>query len=157
MTSKNNKVVLTYGSFDLFHIGHLRLIKRLSALGDRVIIGVSTDDFNRGKGKKSIIPYKQRAEIIQNIKGVDLVIPETSWEQKKNDVLKYGIDIFAMGDDWKGKFDDLKNYCDVVYLERTKDISSTDIKQSLKTILSISPQEFESAFNILNQIRKDLE
>lgn len=151
------KTVLTYGTFDLFHIGHLRLLQRLSKIGDKVIVGVSTDEFNAGKGKKSIIPYAQRAEIVQNIKGVDLVIPEQSWEQKKSDIEKYNVDIFAMGDDWSGKFDELNELCEVMYLDRTKDVSSTSLKSSLKNFLSITPEEFSTAFNILKRIRDDLE
>lgn len=151
------KTVLTYGTFDLFHIGHLRLIQRLSKLGDRLIVAVSTDEFNAGKGKKSLIPYDQRAEIVENIKGVDLVIPESSWEQKISDIKKYNVDVFAMGDDWSGKFDNLKDLCEVIYLDRTKDVSSTSLKTSLKTFLSISPEEFTTAFNILKRIRDDLE
>ena len=151
------KTVLTYGTFDLFHFGHLRLLQRLAAIGDRVIVGVSTDEFNAGKGKKTIIPFEQRAAIVENIKGVDLVIPEYSWDQKKLDIEKYHVDIFAMGEDWKGKFDELHQYCDVVYLERTKDISSTGVKKSLKGLLSISPEELTNALDILRQIIHDLE
>jgi glycerol-3-phosphate cytidylyltransferase len=132
MEMKIAKKVITYGTFDLFHIGHLKLIQRLSQLGDFLIIAVSTDEFNAEKGKKTIIPYEQRSEIIANIKGVDLVIPEYSWSQKVDDINEYQIDIFAMGDDWKGKFDDLKAYCDVIYLERTEGISSSELKKHLK-------------------------
>jgi glycerol-3-phosphate cytidylyltransferase len=149
--------IITYGTFDLFHIGHLRLLQRLRKMGDRLIVAISTDEFNALKGKKTIIPFEQRAEIVENIKGVDLVIPEKSWEQKKEDIEKYDVNIFAMGDDWKGKFDFLEKYCQVVYLERTKDVSSTGIKASLKSFLSITPEEMASAFAILNQIRRDLE
>lgn len=150
------KTVITYGTFDLFHIGHLKLLKRLKALGDTLIVAVSTDEFNAGKGKSTVIPYEQRAEIVENIKFVDLVIPETSWEQKIEDVKKYGVDIFAMGNDWEGKFDFLKEYCEVVYLERTKDVSSTQLKQTLKQF-SISRDEILKAFDILEQLKRDLE
>ena len=153
----DKKTVITYGTFDLFHIGHLRLLQRLASMGDRLIVAVSTDDFNEEKGKRTIIPYEQRAEIIKNIKGVDLVIPEESWEQKSKDIQKYDVSIFAMGNDWKGKFDELKKYCEVIYLDRTKDVSSTEIKTSLKKFLSITPEQLSQAFNILDQIRKDLE
>lgn len=129
------KTVITYGTFDMFHIGHLNLIKRLLPLGEKLIVAVSTDEFNAIKGKKTLIPYEQRAEIIANIKGVDLVIPENNWEQKPNDIKHYGVDIFAMGNDWEGKFDMLKAYCSVVYLPRTEDISTTEIKKSLDTFL----------------------
>ena len=103
-----NKTVITYGTFDLFHIGHVKLLQRAKKYGDKLIVAVSTDNFNSIKGKKIIIPYKQRAEILRNIKCVDLVIPEKSWEQKINDIKKYNIDTFVIGADWKGKFDNLK-------------------------------------------------
>lgn len=128
------KVVITYGTFDLFHIGHLRLLQRLSKLGDRLIVGISTDEFNLSKGKKCIIPYEQRAEIVQNIKQVDLVVPERSWEQKTDDIKKYNVDIFAMGSDWHGKFDYLNDHCSVVYLDRTEGISTTELKELLHSI-----------------------
>ena len=129
------KIVLTYGTFDLFHIGHLRLIKRIKDIAGtdgKVIIGVSTDEFNAIKGKESIILFKDRAEIVKNIKGVDIVIPEENWEQKIKDIQKYNVDVFVMGDDWKGKFDYLKDYCEVKYLPRTKGVSSSFIKKNLK-------------------------
>lgn len=119
----------------MFHIGHLRLLNRLSALGDRLIVGVSTDEFNSIKGKKTLIPYEQRAEIVRAIKGVDLVIPENSWEQKPQDIKDHDVDAFAMGDDWAEKFDFLKEYCEVIYLPRTEDISSTELKKALDAFL----------------------
>ena len=102
---KKEKIVLTYGTFDMFHIGHLNLLNRLKSLGDKLIVAVSTDEFNSIKGKKTLIPFEQRALIVQNIKCVDMVISEKNWEQKIDDIKKYNVDIFAMGDDWKGKFD----------------------------------------------------
>jgi glycerol-3-phosphate cytidylyltransferase len=132
---QNKKTILTYGTFDMFHIGHLRLLNRLSALGDRLIVGVSTDEFNSIKGKKTLIPYEQRAEIVRAIKGVDLVIPENSWEQKPQDIKDHDVDAFAMGDDWAEKFDFLKEYCEVIYLPRTEDISSTELKKALDAFL----------------------
>ena len=120
--------IITYGTFDMFHVGHLRLLKRLKELGDSLIVAISTDEFNEIKGKKSLIPYEHRCEIVENIKYVDKVIPESSWDQKIRDVKKYGINIFAMGDDWAGKFDYLEEYCKVVYLPRTENISTTYIK-----------------------------
>lgn len=126
-----NRTIITYGTFDMFHIGHLNLLKRLGEMGDRLIVAVSTDEFNEGKGKKVLIPYSQRAAIVAAIDCVDLVIPETCWEQKLTDIKKYGVNIFAIGEDWSGKFDELKKYCDVVYLPRTKDISTTELKKSL--------------------------
>jgi len=125
------KTVLTYGTFDLFHIGHLNLLKRARSYGDRLIVGVSTDDFNQLKGKKTLIPYAHRAEIVANIKYVDQVIAEENWDQKISDIKSHGVDIFLMGNDWEGKFDFLKDYCEVVYLPRTDNISSTQIKDAL--------------------------
>ena len=150
------KTVITYGTFDLFHIGHLKLLQRIKNLGDRLIVAVSTDEFNTLKGKKTIIPYEQRAEIVSNIKCVDLVIPENNWEQKIEDIKKYNVDIFTMGNDWEGKFDFLKEHCEVVYLDRTEGISSTQLKQTLKSF-SVSKDEIIKAFEILEQLRKDFE
>ena len=146
------KTVITYGTFDLFHIGHLRLLQRAKSLGDRLIVAVSTDDFNSIKGKKSIIPFEQRAEIVSNVKCVDLVIPEISWEQKLEDIKKYGVDIFVMGDDWKGKFDNLKEYCQVVYLPRTEGISSSQIRETLSHISKLSTTDLKKALEILSNI-----
>ena len=150
------KIVITYGTFDLFHIGHLKLLKRLSNLGNKLIVAVSTDEFNALKGKKTIIPFEQRAEIVENIKCVDMVIAENSWEQKINDIKNYNVNIFAMGNDWKGKFDFLKEYCEVVYLDRTEGISSTQLKNTLKKF-SVSKYEILKAFDILEQLKKDFE
>lgn len=150
------KTIITYGTFDLFHIGHLKLLQRLKKLGDNLIVAVSTDEFNAIKGKKTIIPYENRAEIVANIKGVDLVIPETHWEQKLEDVKKYNVDIFAIGKDREGKFDFLKEYCEVIYLDRTDGISSTQLKQTLKAF-SVSKDEIIKAFDILEQLRQDFE
>ncbi len=152
-----NKTVLTYGTFDMFHIGHLRLLKRLKSLGDRLIVAVSTDEFNEIKGKKTIIPYEQRAEIIESIRYVDMVIPENSWEQKVTDIKKYNVDIFAMGHDWEGKFDELKEYCEVVYLPRTEGISTTALKEQLKQISKINIDDINKAFEILQRIKRDFE
>lgn len=134
MCLKTNKII-TYGTFDLFHIGHLRLLQRVKNLGSHLIVAISTDDFNATKGKKTLIPYSQRKEIVENIKCVDQVIPETCWEQKEEDIKNFDIDIFAMGNDWEGKFDFLRNYCEVVYLPRTVDISSTEIKKQMDAFL----------------------
>lgn len=137
---KKEKIVLTYGTFDMFHIGHLNLLNRLKSLGDKLIVAVSTDEFNSIKGKKTLIPFEQRALIVQNIKCVDMVISEENWEQKIYDIKKYNVDIFAMGDDWKGKFDFLKDYCKVVYLPRTQNISTTELKKELNKYLGISDE-----------------
>lgn len=151
------KTIITYGTFDMFHIGHLKLLERLSKMADQVIVAVSTDEFNEQKGKKVLIPYEQRAAIVQAIEYVDLVIPEDNWEQKKTDIEKYGVDIFAIGNDWEGKFDFLKNQCEVVYLDRTQDISTTSLKKSLTNFLSISKEDLASAFEVLEMLRRDLE
>ncbi len=129
------KTVLTYGTFDLFHIGHLRLLERAKALSDGgvLIVGVSTDEFNwNSKQKKSTIPYAERAAIVGALKCVDLVIPEKSWDQKTSDVKKHGVDVFVMGEDWQGKFDFLESICEIAYLPRTEGISSTQIKTTLQ-------------------------
>ena len=130
-------MVLTYGTFDMFHIGHLKLLQRLKSLGNKLIVGVSTDEFNSLKGKKTLIPYTQRALIVENIRCVDMVIPENSWEQKIEDIKRLNVDIFAMGDDWTGKFDFLEEYCDVIYLKRTQNISTTQLKIELNKFLDI--------------------
>lgn len=128
------KTVITYGTFDLFHVGHLNLLRRAKELGDYLIVAVSSDRFNwEEKQKKCEIPDKDRMAIVDAIKYVDKVIPEDSWEQKIEDVKKYNVDVFVMGDDWKGKFDFLKDYCEVVYLPRTEGISSTQLKEDLKS------------------------
>ena len=126
------KKVITYGTFDLFHKGHVNLLKRVRELGDHLTVAVSTDEFNLGKGKECFYSYEDRATIIKSIRYVDEVIPENSWEQKVSDVLKYNIDIFAIGDDWADKFNFLSEYCEVVYLPRTPDVSTTLTKKALR-------------------------
>ena len=125
------KAILTYGTFDLLHVGHIRLLERAKALGDYLIVGLSTDEFNEMKHKSSFLPYEQRKEILEAIKYVDLVIPETCWEQKVVDVQKHSVDVFVMGEDWEGEFDFLKDHCEVVYLSRTHDISTSILKTKL--------------------------
>lgn len=120
--------VITYGTFDLLHIGHIRLLKRARELGDYLTVGLSTDEFNAIKHKSSFMKYETRKELLEAIRYVDLVIPEENWEQKKDDILKHNIDIFVMGDDWNGEFDFLKQHCKVIYLPRTEDISSSSLK-----------------------------
>lgn len=144
--------VLTYGTFDLFHIGHLNLINRLADMGDRLIIAVSTDEFNAGKGKTSVVSYEDRSRIISSIKGVDLVIPETSWEQKATDIKEHDVDIFAIGEDWAGKFDELKELCEVVYLPRTDGISSTEIKQMLRVLDPQHITEMQDALAVMSRL-----
>jgi glycerol-3-phosphate cytidylyltransferase len=126
------KKVITYGTFDLFHYGHLRILKRAKSFGDYLIVAVSTDKFNEIKGKQCTYCYEHRAEIVKAIKYVDQVIPEKMWEQKIDDIKKYNVDILVMGDDWKGKFDSLENCCEIKYLSRTKNISTTEIKNKVK-------------------------
>jgi glycerol-3-phosphate cytidylyltransferase len=127
--------VITYGTFDLFHLGHLRLLQRAAKLGDRLVVGVSTDQFNKVKGKVCVQPYFERAEIISALAVVDEVFPEENWEQKAADITRFKATIFAMGDDWKGHFDFLREYAEVVYLERTEGISTSD----RKSLLGASP------------------
>lgn len=125
------KRVITYGTYDLLHYGHIRLLRRAKELGDYLIVALSTDEFNELKGKKAYHSYETRKQMLEAIRYVDLVIPEENWEQKVNDIKKYEVDIFTMGSDWEGKFDFLKEYCEVVYLPRTEGISTTKIKKDL--------------------------
>lgn len=126
------KRIITYGTFDLLHYGHINLLKRAKELGDYLVVGLSTDEFNQIKGKKSFFDYEKRKALLEAIRYVDLVIPEDNWEQKINDIKEFKIDIFVIGDDWKGKFDYLKQCgVEVVYLPRTPEISTTDIKNKL--------------------------
>ncbi len=127
------KKIITYGTFDLLHYGHINLLKRAKALGDYLIVALSTDEFNwNSKAKKCYFSYEVRKQLLEAIRYVDLVIPEENWEQKINDIKEFRIDTFVMGDDWKGKFDFLKPYCEVVYLPRTPEISTSQIKEDLK-------------------------
>ncbi len=127
------KKIITYGTFDLLHYGHINLLQRAKALGDYLIVALSTDEFNwNSKQKKCYFTYEQRKRLLEAVRYVDLVIPEENWEQKINDVKEFKVDTFVMGDDWKGKFDFLKDYCEVVYLPRTPEISTTQIKNDLK-------------------------
>ncbi len=139
--SKTQKpvTVITYGTFDLFHYGHVRLLERLSKLGDELIVACSTDEFNAVKGKKPCaVPYDHRVYILEACRYVSRVIPETHWEQKRDDIVKYGADIFAMGDDWEGHFDDLGDLCKVIYLPRTAEISSTELKAQVHASASVA-------------------
>lgn len=127
------KRVITYGTFDLLHYGHINLLKRAKEYGDYLIVALSTDEFNWDeKRKKCYFTYEQRKKLLEDVRYVDLVIPEKNWEQKILDVKKYHVDTFVMGNDWEGKFDFLKDLCEVVYLPRTPEISSTQIKEELK-------------------------
>jgi glycerol-3-phosphate cytidylyltransferase len=125
------RTIITYGTFDILHIGHINLLRRARELGDRLIVGLSTDEFNGKKHKTSLLDYENRKVVLEAIRHVDLVIPEQTWEQKLEDVEKYAVDTFVIGDDWRGEFDFLGEFCKVVYLPRTADISSSSIKQTL--------------------------
>ncbi len=132
------KTVLTNGTFDLFHIGHLRLLERARAMGDRLVVAVSSDTFNEDKGKRTLIPYADRAAIVQALRIVDEVIPEESWDQKRDDIRRFNVTTFVMGDDWTGRFDDLKEVCDVVYLPRTEGVSTTALKDAMMLLGQIA-------------------
>jgi glycerol-3-phosphate cytidylyltransferase len=152
------KTVITYGTFDLFHVGHVKLLQRLRALGDRLVVGLSTDEFNLGKGKKTVIPFDQRELILRANRYVDDVFPEVSWDQKVSDIQREKAAIFAMGDDWAGKFDFLADYAQVVYLPRTSDISTTELKQVLQSLekekLEAARHALEHATNLLNELTR---
>jgi len=150
------KTVLTYGTFDLFHIGHLNVLKRLRGLGDRLIVGVSTDEFNAVKGKKPVVPFEQRIEIVRSIKYVDEAIPEENWAQKRLDIERYGVDVFGIGDDWRGKFDDLGDSVEVVYLPRTEGISTTEMKRVLSAFDERHVEELKRTLDSISQIVKEL-
>lgn len=139
--------VITYGTFDLFHYGHVNLLKRARELGDYLVVALSTDEFNdREKGKHTYFSYAQRKMILEAIRYVDEIIPEENWEQKKTDIEKHSIDCFVMGDDWKGKFDFLKQSgCDVVYLERTPEVSSSGIKTDYASGHAVIPNSKSTA------------
>lgn len=130
--------VITYGTFDTLHFGHIRLLQRAKKLGAHLTVGLSTDDFNREKGKISYMSYDERKSMLLELRAVDEVVPEKNWDQKSSDINKYQIDIFTMGDDWKGEFDFLAKFCRVQYLERTPSISSTLIKQKLSSKLIVT-------------------
>lgn len=133
MEGKIMKKVITYGTFDLLHYGHINLLKRAKDLGDYLIVALSTDEFNwNSKHKKCYFSYDIRKQLLESIRYVDLVIPENNWDQKVSDVKEFKVDTFVMGDDWKGKFDFLKDYCEIVYLPRTPEISTSQIKRDLK-------------------------
>ena len=125
------KRVITYGTYDLLHYGHIELLRRAKEYGNYLIVALSTDNFNKLKDKKSYYSYEQRKMMLESIQFVDLVIPENEWEQKVKDVKEYNVDTFLMGHDWEGEFDFLKDLCEVIYLNRTEGISTTQIKKEL--------------------------
>lgn len=125
------KKIITYGTFDLLHYGHINLLQRAKSFGDYLIVGLSTDDFNAHKNKKCYFPYEKRKKMLEALRCVDLVIPEENWEQKRSDIKEFKVDTFVMGSDWTGKFDYLTDLCEVIYLPRTPEISTTKIKQEL--------------------------
>ena len=125
--------VITYGTYDLLHYGHIALLKRARALGDFLMVALSSDEFNAGKGKQAYFSYEERKVMLEAIRYVDLVVPELTWGQKAEDIAKYGIDVFVMGDDWNGEFDDqLEGLGEVVYLPRTPEVSTTQIKSDMR-------------------------
>lgn len=134
------KTIITYGTFDLFHIGHVNLLSRAKGLGDRLIVGVSTDEFNLQKGKTTLVPFEHRAAVVASCRYVDQVIAETSWQQKEEDIRQFGVDIFVIGDDWSSKFDELKAFCEVRYLSRTRNISSSSIKQAMQVLAQLDKE-----------------
>ena len=123
--------VYTCGTFDTFHIGHVNILRRCRAHGDYLLVGVSTDEFNAMKGKKALYPFKHRLEIVRSLRFVDEARAENSWEEKRIIIQEHKIDKFIISDDWAGKFDGLKDLCEVIYLPRTPDISSSSIRDSL--------------------------
>lgn len=125
------KVALTYGTYDLFHIGHVRLFERIKQHYDRLVVAISTDEFNAVKGKRSVVPYADRVAMVMACRHVDEVIAEHSWGQKTADILAHGADALVMGSDWEGRFDGFKPLCDVVYLPRTEGVSSTELKSNV--------------------------
>lgn len=150
------KTVITYGTYDLFHIGHVKLLERARAMGDRLVVGVSSDEFNRIKGKKSVFPYEHREYIVRRLKCVDDVFPEQDWNQKTDDIVKYGASVLAMGDDWAGKFDHFRDICEVVYLPRTEGISTTDLKQALRAFNREKVEEVVKGLETLQSLAAQL-
>jgi glycerol-3-phosphate cytidylyltransferase len=149
--------VITYGTFDLMHIGHLNLLERLSDMGDKLIVAVSSDEFNQVKGKQCLYSYEERARIVGALRCVDQVIPEDSWQQKEQDMHTHQVDVFGIGNDWEGKFDHLKSVCKVIYLPRTPTISSTQLKHSLSKIDPETIQKLKQGLDGVLDIVKALE
>ena len=138
--------IITYGTFDLLHIGHLNLLERLRAMGDELIVGVSTDAFNDIKGKKAVMAYEDRVRLVAALRCVSSVLPEEDWAQKEHDIQRLRVDVLAMGDDWEGRFDHFKQFCEVVYLPRTDGISTTFLRETIAErsgFVSVTPDAHE--------------
>jgi glycerol-3-phosphate cytidylyltransferase len=151
------KTILTYGTFDLFHIGHIRLLERARALGDRLVVGISSDEFNAVKGKRSVIPYEHRSAIVSAMRCVDEVFAENEWEQKERDIRSRGVDVLVMGDDWAGRFDHYKTLCQVVYLPRTEGVSSSELKIALGAFKENKIAELQRGLDALRAIAAQLD
>lgn len=151
------KTIITYGTFDLFHIGHVRLLQRARALGERLLVGVSSDEFNSVKGKRSVMSYEHRSAIVRALACVDDVFPESDWGQKEADICRFEASVLVMGDDWKGKFDDLMRFCEVVYLPRTEGISSTELKSALSAFRGDKIAELQRGLEALQSIVSQLD
>ncbi|MCP8895967.1 adenylyltransferase/cytidyltransferase family protein [Shinella daejeonensis] len=151
------KTILTYGTFDLLHVGHIRLLERARGLGDRLVVGVSSDEFNAVKGKLSVIPYAHRAEILQALTCVDEVFPEHDWQQKEDDIRRFQASVLVMGDDWQGKFDHYGTLCEVAYLPRTGGISSTELKAALSAFKGDKIAELHRGLEALRTIITQLD
>lgn len=150
-----NRLVLTYGTFDLFHVGHVRLLERLRSFGDRLVVGLSTDEFNESKGKTSIFPYAQRHEIVSSCRFVDAVFPEQSWDQKRDDIARLGAETLGMGDDWAGAFDHLSDICRVVYVPRTEGISTTGVRDVIRSVYATERRTVHSLAQQIVEILSD--
>jgi len=150
------KTIVTYGTFDLFHVGHVRLLKRLKSLGDKLLVGLSTDEFNQLKGKNVVITFADRKEILMACQYVDDVFPEQNWEQKRDDLIREKADVFAIGDDWSGKFDELGDIVEVLYLPRTKDVSTTELKTVISQIDDEKIREIKNVASHLLDLTNEL-
>ncbi|MCR6625255.1 MAG: adenylyltransferase/cytidyltransferase family protein [Pseudoxanthomonas sp.] len=156
MTDSKPTTVITYGTFDIFHAGHLRILERARDLGDRLVVGVSTDQFNAGKGKRSVFSCEERMDIVGSLRCVDAVFPEDVWDQKRSDILRFGASVLVMGADWESKFDELSDIVSVVYLPRTPNISTTDVKKSLRQLEPADIENLKNAVDILSGIVKGI-
>lgn len=149
--------ILTYGTFDLFHVGHVRILERAAQLGTRLYVGVSSDEFNAIKGKRCIMAYENRAMIVRAMRCVDEVFPEENWDQKRDDILRFGADVMVMGSDWTGKFDHLSDLCRVEYLPRTDGISTTELKTTLQAFKGEKIQQLQDGLRALQTVVEQLE